>query len=87
MKSDFLNRNNDHNEDFYAARIGRIMWQVAKRRASETHQRQTRGLPIATENIVAWPMQHLDPTMNRESGQNTLAKFLRALAEELAEDD
>ena len=82
-----LNYRRDVIEDFYAARIGRIMWRIAKRRAVETQQDAAAPSPNSFENIVALPNAHLGPTKNRGSGQSSLAKFLRELVVELAEDD
>jgi hypothetical protein len=90
-----LTRDVDEDEEIYAARIGRTMWRVAKRRAQEIRDRglvktETCGVgqADAAENTVAPPMQRPDPTPTAAAASpKTLSEFLRALAAELAADD
>ena len=89
-----LDHDEEKTEEFYAAHVGRAMWRIAKRRAMEMQQSASTNnngpvtsQPIAFENTIASPAPRLDPTKTVAGDQNTLAKFLQALAAELAGDD
>lgn len=82
-------------EDVYAARIGRNMWRLAKRRAREAAMRSAAliGLPAArgaagsgSKSLQPPPPPDQDDGPEAE-GPRTLSEFLRELAEELERDE
>ncbi len=82
-------------EDNYAARIGRIMWRVAKRRAKEIRLYETGVLTVpvsaaerrAPESKVQQRVQRPDQERLAQEHPPSLSEFLRALAAELAQDE
>ena len=82
-------------EDVYAARIGRLMWRLAKRRAakasllaSSVFGVKTAAASVTVDNRdVQSPPPLPEDAFGSEHGPNSLSEFLQELAGELAEDD
>ena len=81
-------------EDLYAARIGRNMWKIAKRRAREAQMRRTMAALTDPAGRISTsgskgpsPTQRRAPEQAAAAAPNSLAEFLRALAAELGKDD
>jgi len=82
-------------EDIYAARIGRNMWRLAKRRAREAGESTgliavpARRAPAESyDNKAQNPASRLDQARSAPGARpNTLSEFLQLLAAELAGDD
>lgn len=94
LKRKILDCDRDKDEEFYAARIGRTMWRVAKRRALEMRRRPivtaenaAVSEAMASDNKAVSPVPNHDPAKTATTDPSTLAEFLQALAAELAGDD
>ena len=82
-------------EDIYAARIGRKMWRIAKRRAREARLSRLATARIdhpagrisTSDNKTGSPALRRAQERKAAAGPNTLAEFLRELAAELGKDD
>jgi len=82
-------------ESIYAARIGRLMWRLAKRRAarasalaSAVFGAKTAAASVTIDNRDGRsPPPFPEGGFGSEPGPNNLSEFLQELAGELAEDD
>ena len=79
----------DDSEDNYAARVGRMMWRMARRRA---RQALAVGLPLAggfkSDSSAGSPKEPLrQEPEDRSAGPRDLSEFLQELAEELEQDE
>lgn len=79
----------ENDEENYAARVGKVMWRMAKRRA-----RAALAYPLAAAlgvkggDSAQRPLE-LPPRVleDRPAGPRDLSEFLEALGEELEQDD